>query len=191
VSNVHCVTYHGGLKKQSVADTILAETRFLRCIDRDGWSFVERPNATGVVALVAVTRDGRLVMVEQRRIPVGGAVIELPAGLVGDEPGRGGEVVEAAAERELIEETGYRAGSIELIARCATSPGVTSEIVSFFLATELEKVGPGGGTDDEQILVHEVPLPELRGWLRARESEGILISATLATGLFFAGPRIG
>jgi ADP-ribose pyrophosphatase len=174
-----------------VADTILAETRFLRCIERDGWTFVERPNATGVVALVALTRDGRLVMVEQRRVPVGSTVIELPAGLVGDEPGQGGEPIEAAARRELLEETGYHAGRIELIARCATSPGLTSEIVVFFLATELDKVGPGGGTGDEQILVHEVPLPELRGWLRAREEQGILISATLATGLFFAGQRIG
>jgi ADP-ribose pyrophosphatase len=131
------------------------------------------------------------VLVEQQRVPVGGAVIELPAGLVGDEPGQGGEELEAGAGRELLEETGYRAGRIELIARCATSPGVTSEIVSFFLATELEKVGPGGGTGDEQILVHEVPLRDLRGWLRAREAQGILISATLATGLFFAGDRIG
>jgi ADP-ribose pyrophosphatase len=174
----------------AMADTILAETPFLRCIDRDGWTFVERPNATGVVALVAVTRQGRLVLVEQMRVPVGSAVIELPAGLVGDEPGQGGEGLDAAAGRELIEETGYRAGRLELIARSATSPGVTSEIVSFYLATDLDKVGPGGGTGDEKIQVHEVALSELRAWLRQREQAGILISATLGTGLFHAGPRI-
>jgi ADP-ribose pyrophosphatase len=174
-----------------MTDRIVADTPFLRCIDRDGWFFVERPNATGVVALVALTREGRLVLVEQPRVPVGGMVIELPAGLVGDEPGHGGEALESAAGRELVEETGYRAGRLELLARCATSPGMTSEVLTFYLATELDKVGPGGGTGDEQIRVHEVPLAELRTWLRRRESEGVVVSATLASGLFFAGQRIG
>jgi ADP-ribose pyrophosphatase len=174
-----------------MTDRILAETPFLRCIDRDGWSFVERPNATGVVVIVALTREERLVVIEQARVPMGGRVIELPAGLVGDEAGHAGEGLEGAAGRELIEETGYRAGHLEMIARSATSPGMTNEVVTFFLATELEKVGPGGGTGDEQIRVHEVPLRELRGWLRRRETEGLLTSATLASGLFFAGERIG
>jgi ADP-ribose pyrophosphatase len=172
-------------------DRVLAETPFLRCIDRDGWGFVERPNARGVVALVAVTREGRLVLVEQRRVPVGASVIELPAGLVGDEAGRASEGLEVAAGRELIEETGYRAGRLEIIARCPTSPGLTSEILLFYLATELDRVGPGGGTADEQIVVHEIALPELRGWLRRREAEGVLVSATLGTGIFFAGQRLG
>jgi ADP-ribose pyrophosphatase len=173
-----------------MADRIVADTPFLRCIDRDGWYFVERPNATGVVALVALTREGRLVLVEQPRVPVGGRVIELPAGLVGDEPGKGDEAMEAAAGRELEEETGYRPGHLELLARCATSPGMTSEVLSFYLATELDKVGPGGGTAEEQIVVHEVALPELRTWLRQREEAGLVVSATLASGLFFAGRRI-
>jgi ADP-ribose diphosphatase len=174
-----------------MTDRILAATPFLRCIDRDGWFFVDRPNATAVVALVPLTPDGRLVLVEQPRVPVGGAVIELPAGLVGDEPGHAGEGLEAAAGRELLEETGYRAGRLELIARCATSPGMTSEVLTFFFASELERVGPGGGTGSEQIQVHEIALPDLRAWLRRREQEGILISATLASGLFFAGHRLG
>jgi ADP-ribose pyrophosphatase len=174
-----------------MTDRILADTPFLRCIDRDGWFFVERPNASAVVALVALTPEGRLVLVEQPRMPVGGRVIELPAGLVGDEPAHAGEGLEAAAGRELEEETGFRAGKLELIARCATSPGMTSEVLSFFFAGELQRVGPGGGTGGEQIRVHEIALPDLRAWLRRREQEGILISATLAAGLFFAGDRLG
>ncbi len=172
-------------------DRILLETRFLRCIDRDGWYFVERPNATAVVALIALTPAGRLVLVEQPRVPVGGPVVELPAGLVGDEPGQGDEDIESAAGRELIEETGYRAGRLELLARSATSPGMTSEVIAFYLATELEKVGPGGGTAEEQIQVHEVAPAELRSWLRQREQAGVQISAVLASGLFFAGPHLG
>jgi ADP-ribose pyrophosphatase len=122
---------------------------------------------------------------------VGGNVIELPAGLVGDEPGQGSEALEAAARRELIEETGYRAGRLELLARCATSPGMTSEVLAIYFASDLERVGPGGGTGDEQIRVHEVAPADLRAWLQRREQEGVIVSATLASGLFFAGARLG
>jgi ADP-ribose pyrophosphatase len=173
-----------------MADRILVETKFLRCIDRDGWFFVERPNARAVVTIVPVTQDGRLVLVEQFRPPVGRHVVELPAGLVGDEPGRADEGLEAAARRELIEETGYDARRLIPIAEGATSPGVVNEIASFFLATELFKVGAGGGVEDENIRVHEVPLAEASAWLRARAASGALISAKVYAGLFFANePR--
>jgi ADP-ribose pyrophosphatase len=172
-------------------DRILVETPFLRCIDRDGWFFVERPNITGVVAIVAVTRDRRIILVEQPRVPVRASVIELPAGLAGDEPELGDEGLEAAAQRELMEETGYRAGRLELLGRCPTSPGMTSEVLSFFLATDLDRIGDGGGTGAEQIRVHEVPIAELAPWLRQRESEGRLLSATLFTGLALAGITVG
>jgi ADP-ribose pyrophosphatase len=173
-----------------MADRILAETKFLRCIDRDGWAFVERPNASGVVTLIPVTRDRRLVLVEQFRIPVGRPVIELPSGLVGDLPGEEGEAMELAARRELLEEAGYTAGKLELLSRCTSSPGVTSEIVSLFLATELDKVGPGGGVGEEQIRVHEVALPEVRSWCKEREAEGKLVSVKVFAGLFFAGELV-
>jgi ADP-ribose pyrophosphatase len=169
-----------------MADRILVETKFLRCIDRDGWYFVERPNATGVVTVVPVTADGRIVLVEQLRVPVGRRVIELPAGLVGDEPGHDKEVGEAAARRELIEETGYDARQLLPLAECPTSPGIVNEIASFFLATDLVKVGDGGGTADEQIVVHEVLLTEADAWLRARAAEGKLISVKVYAGLYFA-----
>ena len=173
-----------------MADRILVETPFLRCIDRDGWFFVERPNASGVVTLVPLTPEGRLVLVEQPRVPVGRNTIELPAGLAGDEAGHTGEALEAAARRELRKETGYDAGRLSLLANCVTSPGVTSEVVTFFLATELVKVGDGGGIGDESIRVHEVPLDEVRGWLRRREAEGVLISAKVFAGLYFAAEAL-
>ena len=64
---------------------VLAEGRHLRFVERNGWEFVERKNVTGVAILVALTDEGRVLIVEQWREPVGARVLELPAGLAGDE----------------------------------------------------------------------------------------------------------
>jgi ADP-ribose pyrophosphatase len=172
-----------------MADRILVETKFLRCIDRDGWFFVERPNAHAVVTVVPVTANGTIILVEQFRPPVGRMVIELPAGLVGDDPARAGEELETAARRELLEETGYDARRLVPIASCATSPGVVNEIANFFLATELVKLAAGGGVEGEEIRVHEVQLDGAAAWLAQRAAEGALISAKVYAGLFFAQAR--
>ena len=169
-----------------MADRILVETRFLRCIDRDGWFFVERPHGAGVVTIVPITDDGRVILVEQRRPAVGGPTIEWPAGLAGDEPGHEHEDLAAAARRELIEETGYDAGRLDLVAACPTSPGLTSEIVTFFVARDLKKIAAGGGIGQENIQTHEVPLSSARAWLRAREQHGVRIAAKVFAGLYFA-----
>lgn len=163
---------------------VLAETRYLRFIEDDGWSYVERPNLTGVVTIVALTDAGALLFVEQPRRPVGRHTIELPAGLAGDVDA--GEALMVSAARELIEETGYEAGRMQPLPLCATSPGMTTEMVSFFLATELKRVGPGGGVDGEEITVHEIPLDEAAGWLRRKGDEGLVVAAKAWAGLFFA-----
>ncbi len=55
----------------------LAETNSIRLVERDGWSYVERVNASGVVCIVACTDEGKIVLIEQYRPPVGRNVIEL------------------------------------------------------------------------------------------------------------------
>jgi ADP-ribose pyrophosphatase len=177
----------------NMADRILAETPYLRLVDRDGWAFVERPNAREVVVIIALTAERRLLFVEQHRAPVGRKVIEFPAGLVGDEPGQEQEATLEAAGRELLEETGYQAATLKLVSTTATSPGMTSELVRFVLASDLTKVGPGGGTPSEDICVHEVPLHEVSTWLAEHEAKGTLLAAKVFAGLYFAqknwGPR--
>ncbi len=63
-----------------------------------------------------------------------------------------------AARRELIEETGYDARRFTLLAHAPTSPGLTTEVVTFFRAAGLKKVGAGGGIEGEDIVIHTVKL---------------------------------
>jgi ADP-ribose pyrophosphatase len=105
---------------------------------------------------------------------------------VGDEPGREQEDFIEAARRELLEETGFAAATLNLVSTSATSPGLTSELVRFVLACDLTKVGKGGGTPSENIRVHEVALREARAWLSERERQGTLLAAKIFAGLFFA-----
>jgi len=174
-----------------MTDRILATTPFLRLIDRDGWIFVERPNSTGVVTIIPLTPERRLLLVEQFRAPLGRKVIEFPAGLMGDEPGHENEDPVASARRELIEETGYEARDLEMVATTATSPGMATELVHFILAWNLVRVGAGGGVGGENIVVHEVPIADGRAWLREQEAKGLVIAAKVFAGLYFAEERWG
>ena len=86
---------------------VLAEGKYLRLVVQSGWEWVERVNASGAAVIAAVTPDECLVLVEQYRIPMQCRVLDLPAGLAGDDPGTAGEAMLDAARRELFEETGY------------------------------------------------------------------------------------
>lgn len=174
-----------------MSDRILAETKYLRMVERDGWYFVERPNCTGVVTVVPLTHERSLIFVEQFRPPLGRRAIEFPAGLMGDEVGQEKEDAIFAAQRELEEETGYEARDLELVSSSATSAGMANELVHFVLAWNLDRVGPGGGIDSEDIVVHEVPIGEARAWLTAREKDGLVIAAKVYAGLYFAHERWG
>lgn len=168
---------------------VVAAGRFLRFVDAGGWEYVERTTASGVVVIVAVNDRQQLLLVEQYRPPVKQHVIELPAGLVGDEPGESDEAFESAVQRELLEETGYRSERITLLSRGPTSAGLTSEVVALFLAEQLQKVGPGGGTAGEEIQVHEIAVAEVPGWLEEQLQSGKLVDPKVYAGLHFvAGP---
>jgi ADP-ribose pyrophosphatase len=125
--------------------------------------------------------------VEQYRIPVHARTIELPAGIIGDEPGSSDEAHAEAAWRELIEETGYEAEHIEALTHGPSSGGLTSETVTLFHATKLRRVGAGGGVAHEDITVHEVSLNEIDSWLAAKVKAGVLIDPKVYAGLYFIG----
>lgn len=171
---------------ESPAREVLAAGRYVSLVRERGWEFLHRPGVSGIVIIVALTPAGGLLLVDQWRQPVGARVIELPAGLAGDVPGQEHEPLERAARRELLEETGWDAESFELLGRCVPSPGATSEVVTYYAARGLRRVGDGGGDEHEDIVTHEVPLETLDAWLQAREAEGQLVDMKLWAGLELA-----
>ena len=164
----------------------IAETQYLNLVQRGTWFFAQRPSKISVVAIIPLTDDGKLVLVEQFRVPTNSNVIELPAGLAGDIPGQEDEPLETAARRELLEETGYEAGNLEYLTKVVSSAGLTDERVVLFLATDLVKTGEGGGDDSENIIVHEVNLEELPAWLKSAEEEGKDIDARVHGAMHWA-----
>lgn len=166
---------------------VLHRGRYLTLVDDGGWEYVTRPNVTGIVVIVAVTAESKLLLVEQWRPAAHSRVIELPAGMVGDVDAD--EPLVTAAARELVEETGFEAREMLPIGAGPIAVGVSDEVVSFFEARGLTRVGPGGGVDSEAITVHEVPLSELRPYLEARAAAGLAVDAKIYAGLYLAGDR--
>jgi ADP-ribose pyrophosphatase len=166
--------------------TVLKSGKRLRLVRDEGWEYVERVNASGVVAIVAVTDARELLLTEQFRRPVGARVIDLPAGLAGDVEGAASESLATAARRELLEETGFHARRLERLAGGPTSPGLTSEVVTFFRAADLSRIGPGCGVDGEEITTHCIKLGAIDTWLRRRVRCGVQIDVKVYAGLYFA-----
>lgn len=156
---------------------------WLRMMRRGHWEYVERTHGEGMaVIVIAVTPEDRVLFVEQFRIPLGKRTIEMPAGLVGDD--HAGDTLAEAARRELIEETGWAPGRVDVLLTGPTSAGMSSERIAFVRATQLRKVGEGGGVGDEAIIVHEVPRDEAPAWLVAKQREGYELDLKLWAGLW-------
>ncbi|MCQ2371614.1 MAG: NUDIX hydrolase [Akkermansia sp.] len=156
--------------------------KFLNMAKEGRWEFCERVNDTRAAMIFACTPDNKVLLVEEFRPPVGARCLCFPAGLVGDVAP---ESAAAAATRELEEETGYTAASMQLLFAGPSSPGLTSEMLSFFLATGLSRVSQGGGVDGENITVHEVPMDQIDSWLEQKRAHGVLVDPRIYTGLYF------
>ena len=164
----------------------IGDGRFLRLLSRDGGEYAERPNISGIVVIVAVTDDAKLLLVEQYRPSVDRRVISLPAGLVGDQPGQEGEDLAVGAIRELEEEAGYRAERMEVLVAGPTAVGSSSDIATLMRARGLRRVSAGGGDEHEDIVVHEVPLSGVPRWLGEQASPERMIDPKIYAGLYFA-----
>jgi ADP-ribose pyrophosphatase len=123
---------------ESPSSEVLYEGRFLTVRKKGHWEYVERRKASGIVAILAITDNRGLILVEQFRIPVNKRVIEIPAGLAGDIAGNETETLAEAAKRELLEETGYEAQRMEYLTEGPASAGLSTEVITLFRAHELK-----------------------------------------------------
>ncbi len=161
----------------------LYKGKFLELMAEGKWEYVRRPANAPAVGIVAVTAEGKMILISQFRVPTGKIVVEIPAGLVGDSAA--GESWKTAAIRELREETGFTASDMEFLTEGPTSAGLTSERVILARAIGASRAGPAEPDGDEKIAVHEVPLPEVPAFLRAREKEGWMVDTKVYAGLYF------
>lgn len=136
----------------------------------DGVEIVRHPSA---VAIVAVDREERVVLVRQERSAIGGSLLEVPAGKL--EPG---EQPLAAAQRELREETGLYGGDWAEVASVYASPGFTDERFYLFVATGVDE-GEPSPDDGEELEVVRVPIAALPGLLQDIEDAKTLAGLLL------------
>ncbi len=163
----------------------LHEGRWLKLVADGRWEYVVRTHVVEAVAIVAVNSQSELLLVEQFRVPLGRPCIELPAGLVGDEAEHVGEGLDVAASRELLEETGYQAQRLEALCSGPSSAGLTSEVIHFFRAVNVQRVHAGGGVAGENITLHEVPLDGIVRWLAAKTAAGVMLDYKIYVALHF------
>ena len=162
---------------------ILYEGPWLRMVRRGRWEYAERTHGNGMaVIIIAVTPDDEVLFVEQFRVPLGRRTIEMPAGLVGDD--HANDTLEAAAHRELIEETGWQPARVDVLLVGPTSSGMSSERIAFVRALDLTRGGEGGGVDNEDITVHTVPRSQAPAWLMRKQAEGFELDLKLWAGLW-------
>ena len=138
---------------------------------------IRHPGASAVLPFLddPGAADPRVVMIRQFRHAADGVIWEIPAGRLD-----AGEAADACARRELLEETGYRAGRLEPLTTIFTTPGFTDERIHLFSAADLV-AGDHAREPDEFVEVREVPWSALLGLVR----EGAVSDAkTLAAILF-------
>ena len=156
--------------------------KYISVLRRGRWEYVSRTGSTNAVVILA-EHDGKTILVEQHRVPVGRRCLELPAGLVGDEDENA--TVEDTALKELEEETGFTAERIEILGDFHSSPGMVAESFTLVRAHGVSKVGDGGGNDHEEIDVHLVARKDIPAFIESRRLEGVAIDVKLLLFLNF------
>ena len=152
------------------------EGKYIRAMKRGRWEYVSRTNSVGA-AVIFAEHEGKVILVEQYRVPVGARCLELPAGLVGDEEAHA--TVESTAIKELEEETGFTCDRVERLGDFHSSPGMVAESFSLVRAHGVRKVGDGGGTEHEEIEVHLIAREDIPAFVAERRVAGVAIDVKL------------
>lgn len=178
------------MKPEIIAETPCAGGRFLELLEltyadgrgrRRTWESCRRRHSRGAVVILAILEpEQQVVLIRQFRPPVGGCVIEFPAGLIDAD-----EAAAEAARRELLEETGYHGEVVALAAPVCSSPGMSAETL-YPVRLRVDGRAPENNPprprpeDGEEIETILVPLASLDAFLADRHRAGDAIDAKLA-----------
>ncbi|HKP34675.1 MAG TPA: NUDIX hydrolase [Sphingomicrobium sp.] len=155
---------------------VMWEGKFVRALRRGKWEYASRARDIRAVVILA-EHEGKVILVDQPRVPTGSRCVELPAGLVGDHDPDA--TVEATAIKELEEETGFTASHVERLGDFYSSPGMLAEGFTLVRAHGVRKVGDGGGDDSEDINVHLVPRADIPNFIEQMRAQGFGVDAKL------------
>ncbi len=144
------------------------------------WDFVS--HRMGAACVLAVTPDNKIIMVRQYRNALDRFTLEVPAGKRDSVD----EDTRICAERELEEETGYRAGKLEKILSLKSTVAFCDEFIDVYLATELEDIGHQHLDESEDI---EIELYDLEDLLQMCFSGEIQDAKTVAALMAYANIR--
>jgi ADP-ribose pyrophosphatase len=160
---------------------LMWEGKYVRAVRRGKWEYAGRTNDIRAVVILA-EHDGKVILIDQPRVPLGARCVELPAGLIGDEDPEA--TVETTAIKELEEETGFTADRVERLGDFYASPGMLSESFTLVRVHGLRRIGEGGGDDNEDINVHLVARGDIPNFLEQKRAEGFAVDVKL---LIFLG----
>ncbi|MEW5851728.1 MAG: NUDIX hydrolase [Myxococcota bacterium] len=136
--------------------------------------------------VIPVTADGQVVLVRQWRHGTRSMTLEIPGGLV--DPG---EDPAAAAARELVEETGFRAARVIPLGAISPNPAIQDNVAHMFYAPNVERVSDVALDDGEDIEVVLRPLTDVPRMIAAREIDHAVIVAAFFNLAVLAGGRLG
>ena len=164
------------------APVVMWEGKYVRALKQGRWEYASRVGDVRAVVILAEF-EGKVILIDQPRIAVGGRCLELPAGLVGDEDRAA--TIEGTAVKELEEETGYTAERIERLGDFHASPGMLSEGFTLVRAHGVTRSGDGGGTENEDINVHLVARGDIPAFIEEKRAEGLAVDVKLLLFLDF------
>jgi len=165
-----------GAASPAPVSTSTDDFKWLRLVKKDGWEYCERAASKGVAVMIPVTSNLELILIEQFRPALGAAVLEIPAGLVGDLDVN--EEEEAAAKRELLEETGFESPSWRKLFTGPSSPGMSNELLTFWLAQDcVKKQEPVYDPSERITAVHVVPIQDVPKFISQKQLHYVRESA--------------
>jgi ADP-ribose pyrophosphatase len=155
---------------------VMWQGKYVSALKRGRWEFVSRTGSTNAVVVLA-EHEGKVILIDQYRVPLGRRCLELPAGLVGDEDEHA--TVEETAVKELEEETGFTCERVERLGEFQSSPGMVAESFTLVRAHGVRRIGKGGGTHEEDIAVHLVAREDIPAFVRQRREAGLAVDVKL------------